>query len=522
MKSKILLTICVVGGLLLAGCGEQVCCLDEPAPATCAPCMTDAGSTCNPSCIETYSSSCGQGPCGAGVKLEKMVPTEVRNNMPFEYKIKVTNTTNETLTNVVVEDNIPQNLRFESSMPPMTSMEGGVARWELGTLQCNDCVVINVNAVAEGEGCITSCAKLHYESPVCAMMNIVEAKLRLSKVAPSCKLSCDRIPLTYIITNTGTASACNVTIKDELPEGLVTSDGSRIVTFCIDDLGPCESQEFEVCVDPTSTGNFGSAAIATSSTCDMVESNFASTNVVKPVLDIVQTGPQSQYICKDACYTVTVTNRSDCAAEDAMLTTNVPCNAYRSCNGGGLFDSATGEKITWNVGDLAPGESKTYSFTLTGTQPGVLNAVSTVSAYCAEPVCAESSTVLSGVPAVLMEVVDQCDPIEVGQSETYIITITNQGTAVDTNIQISAMLEDNMQYISSSGPTSAEVQGNKIVFEPLAELCPGAQAVWRVNVKGTAEADSRFKAMMISDQLSRAVEETEATNFYMSTVCGQY
>jgi uncharacterized repeat protein (TIGR01451 family) len=115
---------------------------------------------------------------------------------------------------------------------------------------------------------------------------------------------------------------------------------------------------------------------------------------------------------------------------------------------------------------------------------------------------------------MLLEVVDVSDPIEIGQSEKYIISVTNQGSATGTNIQVSCMLEDGMEYISSAGPTKAEIEGNKISFGALASLAPKAKAEWHVNVRAAGEGDMRFKVMLGSDQLKRLVEETESTNFY--------
>jgi uncharacterized repeat protein (TIGR01451 family) len=516
MKLKIL--ACLIGAiaLMLTGCNDCNVC-QVPGCDTCPATPIARGSNCDPSNLQAWGSSCGV-PCGSSIQLEKIVPTEVRNNCPFEYQIKLTNLCGDTLSNVVVTDQLPENLRFECATPEMTSMEGGLARWELGCLGPNECMIISINAIAEGEGCISSCAKVTYENPVCAMMNIVESKLTLSKCAPECAMQCDRIPLSYVITNCGNANACDVMIKDHLPDGLITCDGSDVVCFNAGEICAGESKEFQVFVDPVDVGTFGSLASATSSTCDAVESNYAATKVIKPDLEIVQSGPSEQYICRDVCYTVTVMNKSDCTAEDTVVMTDVPCNAYLSCSEGGQL---CGDQIRWNVGDLAPGASRTYNFVLTGNQPGILESKSQAQAYCAEPVCAESETVISGIPALLMEVVDLCDPIEVGQTEAYIITITNQGTATATNVMIGAQLEDNWQYVSSSGPTVGQIQGSRITFGALPQLCPGDKAVWRVNAKAISEGDTRFKAMMNSDQLTRDVEETEATNVFMATPCGR-
>ena len=72
-------------------------------------------------------------------------------------------------------------------------------------------------------------------------------------------------------------------------------------------------------------------------------------------------------------------------------------------------------------------------------------------AYCADAVNASAETDVKAIPAVLLEVVDVTDPVEVGTRTTYVITVTNQGSAPSTNIEIVCNLEENVRYVSSSG-----------------------------------------------------------------------
>ena len=94
------------------------------------------------------------------------------------------------------------------------------------------------------------------------------------------------------------------------------------------------------------------------------------------------------------------------------------------------------------------------------------------------------------------------------------ITVTNQGSATATNIRIVCTLEDNVKYISSAGATSGTIEGSTIRFLPLGSLDPQEKAVWRIVVVAQTPGDVRFKAIMNSDELSRPVEETEATHLY--------
>ena len=113
-----------------------------------------------------------------------------------------------------------------------------------------------------------------------------------------------------------------------------------------------------------------------------------------------------------------------------------------------------------------------------------------------------------------MEVIDLTDSIEVGNDVTYVITVTNQGSATDKDVVVKATLEDNMQYVSSSGATKGSLSARTVTFAPLPSLAPKAKASWRVTVKAVKAGDVRFRVAMNSEHLGRDVDETEATNFY--------
>ena len=116
--------------------------------------------------------------------------------------------------------------------------------------------------------------------------------------------------------------------------------------------------------------------------------------------------------------------------------------------------------------------------------------------------------------AVLLEMVDLNDPIEVGNTETYVITLTNQGSAIDNNLKVICTMEEQMEFVSAAGPTEGKAEGKIITFQPLPALAPKAKAVWRVVIKAAAPADVRFKVEATSDQLKRPVEKIESTTFY--------
>ena len=449
------------------------------------------------------------------LKVETMVPEEARINEIFDYQIKVTNLTDMALKNVKVTDYVPDEIQIKSSEPQVTQRMENFAHWMLGDMRPHESTMITVSALAQQRGRFASCAKASYDLGTCAEISIVEPKLLITKTAPSEIIRCDRIPLSYVVRNTGDGYACDLKIEDTLPAGLTTAEGQDHIKYTLEMLGPGESKEFKTMTDATKTGTFASKAVLTSRTSGTVHSNMTETSVREPVLTIAETGPSTQYIGKSLTYEITLTNKGDAIAKNTVVEAMVPEEAnFSSATHNGQFTRSSPGKVTWDIGNLQPNTSRKLNMVLTSNQIGSLKTKVLAKAYCAEAVSTSAETMLSGIPGILLEVVDVADPIEVGQNETYLITVTNQGSADDTNIQVTCMLEENMQYVSSSGPTQGAVVGDKITFGPLSKLSPKAQAKWQITVKALSVGDTRFKTMMKSDQLERFVEETEATRIY--------
>jgi len=444
------------------------------------------------------------------IQLNKTMPGEVQLNAQFDYIIKVTNPTDMAVADVVVIENIPGNLSVKSTNPAATK-DGSKLVWKLGSFAPKQSKQITVSGMATNTDCVKTCAAATYIIPACANVKVVQPKLRLVKTAPSEVLLCDPIPVKFVVTNSGSGSAQNVKIEDTLPAGLRTTEGRRKLVFDAGTLATGQSRQFSATLKASKTGKYANKAVASSAAGLKAESE-TTTVVRQPVLAISKAGPEKRYLGRSLAYEITVTNKGDALARNLIVEDQLPPGVkFVSASDRGR---AVAGKVQWNLGTLMPNRSRKVSMTIMPNKAGTLTNTVMATATCAEGVRASVKTSVAGIPAVLLEVIDIKDPIEIGSQETYVITATNQGSAPGTNIRIVCTLEDNEQYVSSSGATRGTIEGNAVTFAPLRSLAPKAKATWRVVVKAVKTGDVRFKVTMNTDQLTRPVEETEATHLY--------
>jgi len=230
----------------------------------------------------------------------------------------------------------------------------------------------------------------------------------------------------------------------------------------------------------------------------------------QPIVDIVKVCPELRYLGRNVTFEITVTNRGDGPALNVVVKDRLAGGVqFVDADSGG---ARAGDDIVWQLGTLEAGKARTVKTTQRCDQIGKVVNTATVS-YCAE-VATSCAFPIKGIPAILLECVDDPDPTEVGGQLTYTITVLNQGSAVGTNIVINCTLPPEEEYVSSTGPTAAKVEGKAVTFAPIATLAPKATAVFGLKVKGLAAGDVRFKVEMNSDQLERVVMETESTHIY--------
>jgi uncharacterized repeat protein (TIGR01451 family) len=510
MKKTIVILLClvVVAGLTGCACMQQ----SEPAPAPvkvqpapAAPAPA-APKTEGPNVVSrTYCSTCGD------IKIDKVMPVSVAVGQPFDYTITVTNLTNLDMANVIVKDQLMGNYTFKSATPAAQA-EGDLLTWTLPALGPKAQQKIVVSGSAKSVGWVQNCVNATFIIPACAKTQVVQPALSLTKTATPEALLCDVIVLKYNVCNKGTGVASNVVITDQLPEGLTLATGQKNVDIKVGSLAPGKCMEYSLNAKVAKTGSYKSGALAVADGGLKAETEATSTVVKQPVLAITKTGPEKQYIGRSIKYEITVANKGDASANDVTLTDTVPAGVSQvmASDGG----QAAGSSVSWKLGALAAGQSRKVSVSYMPQGSGSFSNVASVSATCAESVKASAKTDVMGIAAILLEVVDVSDPIEVGQNETYVITVTNQGSAPDTEIVVKCRLEEGMQYVSSSGATNGSSADGVVTFQPLATLAPKASATWKVVVKANKAGDMRFTTTLNSKQLGREVMETEATNFY--------
>lgn len=437
------------------------------------------------------------------VRIDKELPREVNAGKSIEYRVRVTNTSDLMLHNVRVSE-------FMSTENAMGDpAEGEIYR--IGSLRPGQSRSFTARMRVDEVGPFELCSAVLYTPVVCTSLQAVQPQLVLDKQGPRFADVGEQFQYELIVSNPGVGTAREVVVEDMLPEELVPRDGRRSHRFEVGTLAAGESRRLSVPAQARAAGQFTNRARAMAAG-DLRDEAQATTIVRRAQLEIEKTGPQANYTNISTTFNITVRNTGTAPARNVVVTDEIPGGtSFVSATGGGQLQGST---VRWNLGTIEPDQSRTVSLNIEGERPGTLRNCATADADNAEQATDCATVRLEGVTGLLIEVVDENDPIRVGDEEIYTISITNQGSQNANNVMVRVLPDPRTSIVSATGQTSSRRVETGLVFLPLATLEPQGTATWQVRVRGEQPGDTRLRVQMTADELALPVTEEEATRIF--------
>ena len=433
------------------------------------------------------------------VDLVKKVPAQA--SLGEEYQCELDVTALSCIGNVVIVDHVPDGASFVRS-DPVADVESNAITWKLGDMDANQTVALKVWLRADHEGSLTSCATISADPRICASTFVGKATLTLEKTGPATVSLGSNVVYNLVVKNTGTSAAHDVVVSDPVPDGL----SGDPVNITVGDLGPGEAKTNTVTFKAEKRGKICNDATATASNTDKATAE-ACTDVQLSGLKIEKTGTTDQIIGRKATYDITVSNTGDTELDNLVVVDTAPDRTEIA----EAPDATTnGPTATWTIPSLAAGDKKDLTIKLIGLEAGDrTNTVNVTAGPLSDS--AAAVTAWRGVAGVRLELLDDPDPIQVGDTSTYTIKVTNQGFADLHNVGVTVEFADQVDPVDAAAGT---VSGKFVNFPLVPVLGPKKTATYIITGKGVQVGDERTKAMMICDEIKSVVTKEESTTVY--------
>jgi uncharacterized repeat protein (TIGR01451 family) len=454
------------------------------------------------------------------VAIRVRVPATASAGQELEYRICVENLSQAAAHHVIVRNPLPANTRFVRANPEPSSKDPELI-WELGTLQGCACREIVLALAPTAPGDVKNCARVQFEHGQCVTTRIARPAISLRKNGPTQAFVNETLRFQLIVTNTGATELTGVTLTDTLPPELEYAGGQKQLTWDLGTLAPGQSRSVDYEVVAKIAGRLCNKAVATAAG-GLREEADGCVNVVEARLTLAMTGPKDGFINQPTPYQITVRNAGTTALANVAITNPVPAAmSYVSASAGGQFlppgQGGGGGTVQWLIGALEPGAGRTVDIVLRSSSAGQVCNRATAAAGGAGTVQAEACTTFAGVAGLFLDIKDDPDPVEVGATTRYTLTVRNQGTQMATNVRIEAQVPD--QFVVTEvrrlgGDSDHRQDGQKVVFREF-NIPPRGEVQFVIEVKALQAGDVRFKVDMFADQLTsgKAHKEESTTIF---------
>lgn len=443
--------------------------------------------------------------------LQKFAPEEIQVGKECKFVIKVRNIGQRPADNVVVEDEVPAGTRFVDAQP-QAEASGSTLAWQLGTLSPGEERTMEVELMPTEEGEIGSVAKVTFASHASAKSRCTRPQLALRMSAPGEVLIGRQQRITIELHNPGTGDATNVMLLETVPENVRHQAGPAL-ELEVGTLRAGETRRLELVLTAEKPGQVSNVLTARADGNLQVQQEVQF-EVISPALAVKVDGPSRRYLERQATYTVSVDNPGTAPAKDVQLVTKLPKGMqFVRANNLGEYDAAT-HSVYWSLAELPEGQQGTVELVAMPIQSG--DHAIEVEGRAREGL--EDRTTqpvrIEGLAAIMFEVHDAQDPIEVGGSTSYEIRVVNQGSKAAANVQVTALIPPGMTVTGAQGETRHHVEAEGVVFEPLARLAPKADTVYRVDVQGKKPGDQRVLVEVRTEDIAQPIRKEESTRVF--------
>jgi uncharacterized repeat protein (TIGR01451 family) len=445
------------------------------------------------------------------VSLRWSKTDEINVGQECKCGLVVKNTGKLAAKDIVVEAYFPRTVKLLDAEPfPSDSKDHLV--WIFEHLAPGQEKTIEITMIPGRRGELATSATVRFTGVATSVLTVEEPQLALSISGSKDVMVGETLTQVITVSNPGTGIAHDVVVHVKVPEGLEHSRG-KTVEMGIGSLGAGETRELRL---PLSAISGGDAVVVVEArgASNLSQRAQSAVKIAAPKLTVELAGPGLRYVNRHAQYQIAVTNEGIAATDNVRIVHLIPEGFdFLKADRGGKFDAASGS-VSWFVGRLEAGQSMQVAVDLNAKQIGEYLHHVQASGENGTIATAKAATRVDGTSAIVMEVSDLDDPVEVGTQTAYEIRIRNDGSKAAQNLRVTCELPPGVELIDTKGPTDPVIEKGVLHFKAVGELPAGSKTAYLIRVNGRVAGNLRMRAKLTSNASTEPLIVEEMTKFY--------
>ncbi|MHB1559894.1 MAG: hypothetical protein ACYC61_20790 [Isosphaeraceae bacterium] len=447
------------------------------------------------------------------VTVDIQSPVHINLHKPATLRLIVRNAGTSDAHQVVVHDELPEGLKFVSSIPPPAAGGAGgqAITWSLGTMAAGSEGIITLKVEPTRAGPLEHGASVTFQTGSRARIEVLQPKLKIELV-PSSKtvLKGQEVEFKVVVTNVGNGPARRVTVAAQLSRGFRYDQSERgtgtMVTEPIPVLGPGDSKEIDPLVAVAGKAGDETCTVTAHSPDVVVLDKSQEARAVEkitvqePALDLALEGPRRRCTDTIAQYEIALKNPGTAPARRVRVAAFVPPGLRLTSVPKGARYDASSRRLIWTIDRLEPAP-KPQKLAFEVKVGDVGNYEITAEAAADSNIRKKQNLVTEvfGIPDVDLEVTERQRVVDVGGTTHFQIALRNKGTKEATNIHLWAVVSKNLkvtggldvpqdlQFVASKDEGEVVLQDKNDPKRGIASLGPGRELVLGIEVKAIAD-----------------------------------
>lgn len=442
--------------------------------------------------------------------VDWVTPETITVGQEGDFELVLRNRGVVAIERVSISHVLPEGFTLVRAEPRQQGVDAN-PMWSIDKLGPGEEARINLRLKPTKPGDVRSHARVTFSTSTDTKFKVVQPLLKLVAEIPDTAIVGNQVIMNVSVENPGTGITSNTLLNVKCSEGLVPV--SKSTTYTIGDLNPGEKRSIRLLANVAKLGEHKVTFVTTADNGLRQEATMSCKGLGAQLVTSIS-GPSFRYVNRPATFQVTVKNTGTAAADNVHVRCAVPQTfGFIAAKDFGKFDAAS-KTVNWLLNRLEPSQEVKLECELKALDRGSFPVLAAAIGERGLKSLARHETKVEGIAAILLEVVDVDDPVEVGAETAYEVLVTNQGTDFAKNVSIEVHIPEGLTVTGVKGPTLGEVKNGKIAFKPLQKLAPRADAIYRVKVKGTKAGDFRVSVKAQSDTLDSPVTEQESTKVY--------
>jgi uncharacterized repeat protein (TIGR01451 family) len=464
-----------------------------------------------------------------GLTVDVVAPATLNLNQTATLKIVVRNTGASDVRGVVVRDELPESLAFESSQPE-AQRTGSILSWNLSNVPAGSERMILLKAKPVKVGAFDHAATVTLRAGGKSQTIVREPKLKVEQTStPGKVLKGEQVKFKIAISNPGDGPARDVVVQAKISPGLrheadvsePATERSQLFEQRIDLIGPGQRVVLDTLVADTVLGGPQSCLVVVQSpdvTSTDDARSLATVTVVEPKLRVTLSGPKSRFTNTLASYTVTVENPGSSTARNVKVAATLPVSGVLAAvPSGARWNKSTGQ-LSWIIPQVEPGEKEkvTLSFQVKMGGIGFYQVAVESRAEGGLFEKATCGTDVTGLADVVFDVTEKQRSVDVGDETEFQIRIKNLGTKEATRLLVRAKLSPNLKVVSTAGHDEvahfkSPTEHDELVFPLIGSLGSGKEMILKIKVQATKQGLATCRVFLLHDDMETDVDDVAYT-----------